>query len=78
MNDFIVSTSVFMFFQVMIHYFKMNSYFKANRILRENYEKAKANKEKIKDSIYPNNVTLMDFIMFMAHPVFSYEEKYPL
>ena len=36
-----MSSRVFMYFQIMIHYFKMNSYFKMNRDYRLAWKKVK-------------------------------------
>jgi hypothetical protein len=77
-NSFLVSTNVFMFAQIMVHYFKMNSYFKANRLLKDQYEIEIKEKRREFSSLYPNNVNFYDFFMFLLHPTFCYEDKYPL
>eukprot|EP00347_Sterkiella_histriomuscorum_P001500 403371796 len=84
----LMSTKAFMYFQIIIHYFKMNSYFKMNRDYRENYlkelqEAKEIEKEGIKkkfefSSQYPNNVNLKDFIAYMLHPTLVYQDHYPV
>lgn len=62
-----MSSRIFMFFQICIHYFKMNSYFKMNRDYREAWL---AGGEAV--SSYPANLRYKDFFMFLAHPTFTY------
>ena len=78
-----LSTRIFRFFQICIHYFKvttisnndsqMNSYFKMNRDYREEWLKGET-----ENSSYPQNVNYKDFFMFLIHPTFTYQDKYPL
>lgn len=51
-----MSSRVFMYFQIMIHYFKMNSYFKMNRDYRLAWKK-------VKDSAKDNKKIEKDFKM---------------
>lgn len=75
-----------MFFQICIHYFKMNSYFKINRDYREAWlESSKGQSQSEPQSTtqnmassYPLNLTYSDFFMFLAHPTFTYQDSYPL
>lgn len=71
-RDIVSSTKLFMIAQVMIHYFKMDSYFKANRIYRDAFLENKS------ISSYPQNLNIKDFFMFLLHPTFVYQDSYPL
>lgn len=87
-----ISSRIFMFFQICIHYFKMNSYFKMNRDYREAWlDSQSANHKPIKgedtpytsgtqnmSSSYPKNLNYRDFFMFLVHPTFTYQDSYPL
>lgn len=55
----------------------MNSYFKSNRDYRELYQKEKEEGVSVLSSKYPDNISLHDFFMFLLHPTFVYEQKYP-
>lgn len=73
-SDVLPSTKAFMYWQIIIHFFKMNSYFKANRNYMEAY---RADKDS-RISRYPENINYKDFFMFMRHPTLVYQDTYPL
>lgn len=56
----------------------MNSYFKMNRDYRESWLKEKQSEGVTPRSSYPNNLNYGDFFMFLCHPVFTYQDHYPL
>ena len=55
---------------------KMHSYTVMNRDLRKNYLES-VRRETNPLSIYPQNITLRDFTLFMWMPVLVYECSYP-
>jgi hypothetical protein len=67
----------------------MNSYFKMNRDYREYYlimknHKGDASEVEVpihvaqKSDLYPRNVNYKDFLMYMLHPTFTYQDSYPV
>ena len=51
---------------------KIHSYFATNSILYKHLQKGKK-----RDSIFPNNVTIPDYLYFLAAPTLVYETYYP-
>ena len=57
----------------------MNSYYKTNRNLREEYENLKmAAKYEENNMKFPNSLTFKNFFKFLIYLTFVYEETYPL
>eukprot|EP00347_Sterkiella_histriomuscorum_P012811 403367139 len=80
-EELYATTRVYMYFQIVVHYFKMNSYFKMNRIYREEYFKELVDTPKQgvkKHSTYPENVNFKDFTMYLLHPTFCYQDGYAI
>lgn len=73
-TDSLISTRLVLYFIFIYHYFKMNSYSKANRWYREK-DWSIESKKQIK---YPDNVNLYDFWRFLCFPVFVYEANFPV
>ncbi len=75
-----MSTRVFMFFQIMIHYFKMNSYFKMNRDYRLAWKKVKesGNSKKIeKDYKIDDEHEESHRFLEVEGEIFFFSERYP-
>ena len=77
-SEYLISTRCFMYFQICIHYFKMNSYFKMNRNYRETYLLEKQAKANTMSSSYPLNINYREFIRYMAFPVLTYQDTFPI
>lgn len=78
-DSFLLSTRMFMYFQVCIHLWKMNSFFKANRDYREIYLSLKTGREigfnpfsEQREIRYPGNITLREFVTYMVYPTLTY------
>ncbi|TNV79893.1 hypothetical protein FGO68_gene4531 [Halteria grandinella] len=84
-DSFLLSTRMFMYFQVCIHLWKMNSFFKANRDYREIYLSRKTGREigfspfsEQREIRYPGNITLREFGTYMVYPTLTYQDHYPV
>jgi len=73
-NDWFVTQNLSMGMTACTLFFKMHSYTSVNISLREDY----LNGKKEKDNLYPNNITLWDFIRYMFLPSFVYRPKFDL
>ncbi len=63
--------------QTFIHYFKMHSYFLVNLEYKENYYNNQIDNQNANNEKYPNNLTIRNFLYFLACPTFVYQDSYP-
>eukprot|EP00826_Nyctotherus_ovalis_P008456 TRINITY_DN1218_c0_g1_i7.p1 TRINITY_DN1218_c0_g1~~TRINITY_DN1218_c0_g1_i7.p1 ORF type:complete len:294 (-),score=91.68 TRINITY_DN1218_c0_g1_i7:166-1047(-) len=76
-NNWFISHNILLGMTACVLFFKMHSYSSVNITLRENFlnNGSKVTKE---PTVYPNNVTLMNFMQYMVLPTLVYQTNYKL